>query len=146
MEISRSKPMRSAIGETWLNPRKDANLPLVAIPPSDNIGSCGWAMIKAPNDFAYTIARASTLVFCTTRYPSENATAPASCRNPISVISRPARPLVRAAMCRTFTGETSAARRRMNSNDSGVSIAGSVSARVTIVVTPPAAAAAPAVL
>ena len=73
------------------------------------------------------------------------ATAPASIRKPISVISRPSRPLVSAAIGSTLTGLASTARRCRNSSVSGVSIAGSVSGRVTMVVTPPAAAAAPAV-
>jgi hypothetical protein len=84
------------------------------------------------------------LVSATTRSQSVKATAPASIRKPISVISRPSRPLVSAAIARTFTGEASRARRITNSNVSGLSIAGVVSGRVTIVVTPPAAAARPA--
>ena len=75
---------------------------------------------------------------------SVKASAPASFRNPISVISRPARPLVSAAMGRTCTMLSAWARRVTNSRISGVSIAGSVSGRVTMVVTPPAAAARPA--
>ena len=73
-----------------------------------------------------------------------NATAPASLRKPISVISRPARSFVNATMWNTFTGHTSWALLRINSKTSGVSIAGYVSGRVIMVVTPPAAAAAPA--
>ena len=44
----------------------------------------------------------------------------------------------------TFTGAASLARRVTNSSVSGLSMAGSVSGRVTMVVTPPAAAARPA--
>ena len=76
-----------------------------------------------------------------TRSQSVKPTAPASSKKPISVISRPSRPLVSAAMVSTFTGAASLARLRVNSSVSGVSIAGSVSGRVTMVVTPPAAAA-----
>ncbi|MEO1307624.1 MAG: dihydroorotase, partial [Pseudomonadota bacterium] len=46
-----------------------------------------------------------------TRSPSEKATAPASRRKPISTISFPSRPLVRAAKGAIWTGELSAARR-----------------------------------
>ena len=48
-------------------------------------------------------------------------------------------------MGRTLTGLVATARRWRNSSVSGVSMAGSVSGRVTMVVTPPAAAEAPAV-
>ncbi len=47
-------------------------------------------------------------------------------------------------MWRIRTGEASRARRVTNSSTSGVSMAGFVSGRVTMVVTPPAAAASPA--
>ena len=81
----------------------------------------------------------------TTLSQSVKATAPASCKKPTSTISAPARPLVSAAMGRTWTGAASRARRMTNSKTSGVSMAGRVSGRVSMVVTPPAAAAAPAV-
>ena len=80
----------------------------------------------------------------TTWSQSVKAMAPASRRNPISVISRPARPLVSAAIWRMRTGQASAARRVTNSSVSGLSMAGCVSGRAMIVVTPPAAAASPA--
>ena len=136
--------MRSAIGETAGNPRRDANLPDVAAAPLDSPGSCGWPITSAPSERAYDNARVSTLVSVITRSQSVKPTAPASSKKPISVISRPARPFVSAAMVSTFTGAASFARLRVNSSVSGVSIAGRVSGRVTMVVTPPAAAACPA--
>ena len=89
--------------------------------------------------------RDTTLVSVLTRSPSVKATAPASSRKDSSAISRPARPRVSAAMARMFTGVRASARRVTYSSTSGVSMAGSVSGRMTMVVTPPRAAASPAV-
>ncbi len=53
-------------------------------------------------------------------------------RNPISTISRPCRPRVRAAIGCTRTGVSALARRATYSSTSGVSIGGLVSGRVTM--------------
>src|SRR5581483_9523771 len=76
--------------------------------------------------------------------PTVKPTAPAWRRRPSSVISLPLRPRVRAAIGKTRTAASSRARRAMKSTRATSSMTGAVSGIVTMVVTPPAAAARPA--
>ena len=47
-----AETMRSAIADTPGRPRSEANLPEVTAAPSDNPGSCTWAMTKASSELA----------------------------------------------------------------------------------------------
>ncbi len=87
------------------------------------------------------MARRITCAFMMLRWASPKATAPASLSRPISVISRPASPLVKAAEGWMRTAESTRARRSTKSTIAGSSMTGSVSGRHTMVVMPPAAAA-----
>src|SRR5581483_1664699 len=82
-----------------------------------------------------------TRVLATLDLPLVKAMAPARFKRPISVIYRPLRPRVMAAMACTLTTALSRARRWMKSTSATWSITGSVSGMTTMVVTPPAAAA-----
>src|SRR5215211_3138715 len=73
--------------------------------------------------------------------PSVNATAPAAFSRPISVISRPSRPFVSAAIGWMLTIAVSRARRSTKSTVAELSMAGEVSGWQMMVVMPPAAAA-----
>src|SRR5262249_52046905 len=77
--------------------------------------------------------------------PTLKAIAPARCNKPISEISAPLRPALKAAAGSTLTRPVSRARRKRKSTTAGSSTGGLVSGRARIVVTPPAAAAAVAV-
>src|SRR3990170_127579 len=73
--------------------------------------------------------------------PSVKATAPAAFNRPISVISSPPMPLVRAAIGWMLTIAVSRARRRTKSTVAELSITGEVSGWQMMVVMPPLAAA-----
>src|SRR6201985_2423477 len=73
--------------------------------------------------------------------PSVKATAPAAFNRPISVISSPRMPFVRAAIGWMLTIAVSRARRSTKSTVAELSITGEVSGWQMMVVMPPAAAA-----
>src|SRR5258708_32476166 len=77
----------------------------------------------------------------TLRSPSVNATAPAAFSRPISVISSPRMPLVKAAIGWMLTIAVSRARRKTKSTVAELSITGEVSGWQMMVVIPPVAAA-----
>src|ERR1019366_4892455 len=98
-------------------------------------------MTRASKSRAYCITRRRTRALRIERAPSLKATAPACCNKPISAISAPLRPAVKAAEGSTRTRPVSRARRKRKSTTAGPSTGGLVSGRARIVVTPPAAAA-----
>src|SRR6202040_1978900 len=102
-------------------------------------------MTRASKSRAYCMTRRMTRALRIARAPSLNATAPASCNKPISAISTPSRPAVKAAKGSKRTRPVSRARRNRKSTTAASSTGGLVSGRATIVVTPPAAAAKVAV-
>src|ERR1700730_1893832 len=98
-------------------------------------------MTRALKSRAYCMTRRMTRALRIARAPSLNATAPASCNRPISAISAPSRPAVRAAKGSTRTRPVSRARRKRKSAPAASSTGGLVSGRARTVVIPPAAAA-----
>ena len=102
-------------------------------------------MTRASKSRAYCMTRRKTRALRIERAPSLKATAPACCSKPISAISAPLRPAVKAAEGSTRTRPVSRARRSRKSTTAGSSTGGLVSGRARIVVTPPAAAARVAV-
>ena len=124
------------------SPSQLANRPSFITPPEARSLSCVSQATTASNCRAYVIARRITWALRTVARPFVNATAPASCSRPISLISSPRSPFVRAAAGWTLTSASSRAVFRTNSTSATSSITGSVSGIMTSVVTPPAAAAA----
>ena len=100
-----------------------------------------WCTISASKSRAYVSARRITCALVTLLSPSVKATAPAAFNRPISVISRPARPFVSAAIGWMLTIAVSRARRITKSTVAELSMTGEVSGWQMMVVMPPAAAA-----
>src|SRR5580698_9204627 len=86
-------------------------------------------------------ARRITWALVTLLSPSVKATAPAAFNRPISVISSPRMPFVKAAIGWMLTIAVSRARRRIKSTVAELSITGEVSGWQMMVVMPPVAAA-----
>src|SRR5882757_3577550 len=139
--MSRSSMTASAALGMPTSPSRAANSPSFITPSPTRSGSSVWCTISASKSRAYVSVRRITCALVTLLSPSVKATAPAAFRRPISVISAPRMPFVKAAIGWMLTIAVSRARRKTKSTVAELSITGEVSGWQMMVVMPPVAAA-----
>src|SRR6202022_1224592 len=138
--MSRSSMTASAALGMPSSPSLAANSPSFMTPSPTRLGSSVWCTLSASKSRASVSARRLTCALVTLLLPSVNATAPAAFSRPISVISRPSRPFVNAAIGWMLTIAVSRARRKTKSTVAELSMTGEVSGWQMMVVMPPVAA------